>query len=85
VQGEVNGAMSNSIVSFEAAREARLGGSEPPVSPANLDTVAAPSAFDYAPERPASHSPLKPPASPAGFSEPAASEGPRLPEYRPPA
>jgi len=89
VHGEVNSAVSSSIVSFEAAREARLGGAEPPVSPANLDTAGAtpapPATFDYAPERPAARPATTTPPPPTGFNAPAASDGPRLPEYRPPA
>src|SRR5581483_2159800 len=87
VHGEVNSAVSTSVVSFEAAREARLSGSEPPVSPAGLDTAgsAAPATFDYAPERPAARPTQESPPPPAGFAAPAGSDGPRLPEYRPPA
>lgn len=89
VQGEVNSAVSSSVVSFEAARDARLSGSEPPVPPANLDTAAdtaaAPATFDYAPQRPAERSPQAASPPPAGFSSAGATEGSRLPEYRPPA
>ncbi len=85
VHGEVNAAVSGSIVSFEAAREARLTGGEPPVSPANLETApATPATVEYVPERPAQRPGATPP-QPAGFSAPPASDGPRLPEYRPPA
>jgi sec-independent protein translocase protein TatB len=89
VHGEVNSAVSSSVVSFEAAREARLNGGEPPVSPANLDIAspapAAPATIAYAPDRPAARPPQTAPPAPAGFTAPAASDGPRLPEYRPPA
>lgn len=89
VHGEINSTVSGSIVSFEAARDARLNGSEPPVSPESLTAAqpasGAPATFDYAPERPAARPSVTAPPPPAGLSAPAASEGARLPEYRPPA
>ncbi|HLZ72955.1 MAG TPA: Sec-independent protein translocase protein TatB [Dehalococcoidia bacterium] len=88
VHSDVNAAVSSSIVSFEAAREARQGGAESPVAPGDLATEpespAAPATFDYAPQRPAAAAPHVTPAEPAGLAAAGAGDGPRPPEYRPP-
>jgi sec-independent protein translocase protein TatB len=89
VPGELNTAVSGSIVSFEAAREARQSGPEPslaaehPTSEPEAPTPA--SVFDYAPQRPAAAEPVVPPARPAGLVASPTNDGSRLPEYRPPA
>lgn len=78
VAGEVNSAVSETVVSFEQARDARLNGAGAEPSP-------TPGSIEYKPEAPATRSFAALPAVAPVATPPANGVEPRLPDYRPPA
>jgi len=86
VAGEVNGVVSDTVVSFEQARDARLNGGGASVE-AQTATPTSPGAIEYRPETPQrpSVTPVTSPLLASAPAPPTAGAESRLPDYRPPA